>query len=350
MKVIYSYNKLGLEARYWEREIRAASTNGIEYIPFNHGSYLDPYCYIRAQLLDNLYYERHPALASLYADVKTLISNTGARVLLVDNCPPYHPEFLSTLDVYRVLRTSDGPLSAYDRDFAYVHAYDHVLFHSPAYSRDLCMRDKLAYCGARRSTFWPLALFDACMDPALTEEAILSGKRRFDIVYVGALHPGKMPVLARLKRHFGRRLLLRGLAGWKKNAYFNAKYGFPGWVRELPANDYVPLYQQSRIGINLHNRGKYTVGNFRLFELPGNGVMQISDGGEFLAPFLEPGREVIPAETADELIVAVEHFLVSESDRRELAIAGFRAVMERHRIAKRMLELSDILRDGVGAR
>ena len=50
---------------------------------------------------------------------------------------PYHPEFLRTIPQYKFLRTSDGPLAAYDRDFAYVHAYDPVLYHSPAYSRDL---------------------------------------------------------------------------------------------------------------------------------------------------------------------------------------------------------------------
>src|SRR5207302_1141077 len=98
----------------------------------NHDSYLEATRYLRAQLLDNLYFDRDPGLMRMYSDMTRLVRDTGADALLVDNCFPYHPEYLRTLPVYKVLRTSDGPLAAYDRDFAYLHAYDHVLYHSPA--------------------------------------------------------------------------------------------------------------------------------------------------------------------------------------------------------------------------
>jgi len=42
---------------------------------------------------------------------------------MVDTCPPYHPDWLCKLPVFKVLRVADGPLAAYDRDFAYAHAY-----------------------------------------------------------------------------------------------------------------------------------------------------------------------------------------------------------------------------------
>ena len=108
--VIYSFNKTGFEAEFWTREIRAASNDEARFIPFNHGPYLPVESYIRGQLLDNIYYERNPGLEQLYADVRSLIAREGADALLVDNCPPYHPEFLRTLSVHKVLRTSDGPL------------------------------------------------------------------------------------------------------------------------------------------------------------------------------------------------------------------------------------------------
>ena len=60
MKIIYSFNKKGFEAEYWHREILNASTSKIQFIPFNHDPYLDTNLYIRAQLLDNLYYQQHP--------------------------------------------------------------------------------------------------------------------------------------------------------------------------------------------------------------------------------------------------------------------------------------------------
>jgi hypothetical protein len=334
--IIYSFNKKGFEARFWEAEIAAASTSQYQFVPFNHGEYLDPGRYIRAQQLDNLYYEQHPSLLKLYEDFRSLIVETGAAAVIVDNCSPYHPEFLRSLRILKVLRTSDGPLSAYDRDFAYLHAHDLVLYHSPAYSRDMRMAEKLAYCGAKESHLWPLALFDAMHDPAKDEDAVFSGVRDIELLFIGALFPNKMPLLASVKKTFGRRCRLHGLAGWKKNLYFNVKYGFPGWVSPIRFEQYVPLYQRTKIGVNVHNRGKYTVGGFRLFELPGNGVMQISDGGEYLEEFFKVGEEIESYENAEELIDKVKYYLAHDEARERIARAGYRRVMRDHRIRRRM--------------
>jgi spore maturation protein CgeB len=271
-------------------------------------------------------------------------------VLLVDNCFPYHPEFLRKLRLYKVLRTTDGPLVAYDRDFAYVHAYDHVLYHSPAYSRDLDMAEKLRYVGARRADFLPLPLFDRMFDPARDEQTLMSQERDVDIVFVGALFPNKMPLLARVKKAFGKRVRLHGLTSWKRNAYFNAKYGFPGWVRPIAFEEYVPLYQRSRIGINVHNRGMYTVGSFRLLELPANGVMQISDGGPYLSSWFDVGREVVGYDEADDLVAKITYYLDHEEERAQIAAAGYRAVMQRHRLRTRMQEATALIRTGIAER
>ena len=336
ISVVYSFNKHGYEADFWAKEIAAASTERCRFVPFNHQPYLSPQRYLRAQLLDNLYYARHPGLERLYADLRALLQRESADALLVDNCPPYHPEMLRTLDVYKVLRIADGPISAYDRDFAYLHAYDHVFYHSPAYSRDLGMEEKLRYCGARAASLWPLALFDVAWEPDLAEEALFARRRDLDVVFVGALHPTKMSLLARVKKAFGRRFVMRGLASVKKNVYFNAKYGFPGWVKPIRFEEYVPLYQRAKIGINVHNRGKYTVGSYRLFELPANGVMQLSDGGEYLSTFFEPGREIVGYESVDELIERVRHYLEHEDERMAIARAAYRRVVAEHRIGRRL--------------
>ena len=336
MRIIYSFNKNGFEARFWEKEIGAASTFEHQFVPFNHGAFLDPRRYIRAQLLDNLYFERHPALIKLYEEFQLLVQRTKAHAVIVDNCPPYHPEFLRTLGIVKVLRTGDGPISAYDRDFAYLHAYDLVLYHSPAYSRELSMPQKLAYCGAKESHFWPLALFDGMYEPAKNEDAVFSGRRDIEVLFVGALFPNKMPLLASVKKAFRSRCRLHGLAGWKKNLYFNLKHGFPGWVSPIGFEEYVPLYRRAKIGINVHNRGKYTVGGFRLFELPGNGVMQISDGGEYLEEFFKVGVEIEGYETADELIDKVKYYLTHDSAREKIARAGYQRVIRDHRIGHRL--------------
>ena len=346
MKVLYSFNKRGFEASYWAREIGAASDRHITFVPFNHEPFVAPARYLRAQQLDNLYHERDAGLNRLYEALLQHIEGHRPDVLLVDNCHPYHPEFLRTLDIYKVLRTSDGPSTAYDRDFAYLHAYDHVLYHSPAYSRDLTMPEKLDYCGAKRHDFWPLAVFDAFCRPDETEAEVFSGPRDIDIIFVGALYPDKMPFLAAIRRAFGRRFQVHGLANWKRNAYFNVKHlglRAPTWVTPIDFENYVPLYRRAKLGVNAHLRGKYTVGSYRLFDLPANGVMQLSDGSEYLRSFFEPGVEIEGYESAGEVISKLDDYLSRPADREAIARAGYRRAMADHRIGKRLRDLRDLL-------
>lgn len=347
MKIIYSFNKNGFEAEYWLREVLGASCDEFTFIPFNHGSYLNPFRYIRAQLLDNLYFAVNPDLMRMYRDFERKIEQTNADAVVVDCCHPYHPDYLKNLPIYKVLRICDGSISAYDRDFAYAHAYDHVLYHSPAYSRDMTMAEKLQYCGVKQADFWPLASFDALCDPNETEKTIMLKNRDLDIVFVGSLYLNKMPLIAKIKRAFRSRCHIYGKVPVKKNLYFNIKYGFPGWVRTLPFEAYISLYQRAKIGFNVHNRGKYTVGGARFFDLPANGVMQISDGGEYIAPFFEIGREIESYETADELIAKIDYYLGHEEERKEIALAGFRRVMKDHRIRQRMKQLGVLIANGI---
>ena len=288
-----------------------------------------------------------PGLMRMYADFEQVLAESRADAVIVDNCPPYHPDYLRKLPFYKVLRVADGPLAAYDRDLAYLHAYDQVLYHSPAYSRDMGMAEKLRYCGKSNCDFWPLGLFDALHDPSKSEAEVFSRERDVDVVFIGGLYAGKMPLLARLKKTFGRRFRLHGLTNWKKNAYFNVKHGFPGWLTPLAFEQYVPLYQRAKIGINIHNRGDYTVGSYRLFDLPGNGVMQISDGGPYLDDFFKAGEEIIGYSSADDLIDKVRYYLDNDEERNRIALNGYRAVMLRHRMAHRMEEAGNLISLGM---
>jgi spore maturation protein CgeB len=347
MKIIYSFNKRGFEEQLFRDALADASDEHCTFVPFNHDPYVDTRLYLRAQLLDNLYYQRHPGLMRLYAEIEALIRNLRADALLVDNALPYHPDFLRTLDVFKVLRTTDGPLAAYDRDFAYVHAYDQVLFHSPAYSRDMGMEEKLRYVGAKDARFWPLGLFDRMFDPTQGEEMLFGHRRDIDVLFIGVPHVNKMPLLAKMKKAFGRRCIIRGVATWKHNVYFNFMHGFPGWVRPVGFEDYVSLYQRTRIGFNVHNRGDYTVGSYRLFELPANGVMQISDGGEYLDAFFKTGEEIIGYRGADELIAKVRYYLDHEDERMAIARNGYRRVMRDHRMVHRLRQGAEIIEQGM---
>jgi spore maturation protein CgeB len=343
LKIVYSFNKKGYEAEYWKREIAAASNSDFQFIPFNHDPYLSINRYIRAQLLDNLYFEGHLGLKRMYSDFEATIKEHGATAVIVDTCPPYHPDYLRKLPIYKVLRIADGPISAYDRDFAYLHAYDLVLYHSPAYSVDMGMAEKLRYCGANNVNLWPLAVFDSMCDVTQTEVSILDRERDIDIIFIGAMHLGKMPLLAKVKKAFGRRCKMHGLTSWKRNLYFNINFGFPGWIRPVKGQSFVPLYQRTKIGFNVHNRGDFTVGSYRLFELPANGVMQISDGGEHLDKFFKIGEEIVSYKNVDELIDLLRYYLASDEDRRRIALNGYRRVMRDHRICERLRKAGELI-------
>jgi len=339
LRILYSFNKTGFEAEYWTREIAGASDEDVEFVPFNHDPYLSPRRYLRAQQLDNLYFDKDPGLTRMYADLEARLRETGARALLVDTCPPYHPDYLRKLDVFKALRIADGPLTAYDRDFAYVHAYDQILYHSPAHSRDLDLAEKLRYVGAKRADFWSHCAFDAMRDPSKTEADILAHERDIEIIFVGGLLLNKMPMLAKVKKAFGRKFVLRGACTWKRNLYWNYRYYRPSWVTPIGFEEYRPLYQRTKIGINVHNRGDYTVGGYRMFDLPANGVMQICDGGRFLGSYFEVGKEVVGYSDADDLIDKVRYYLAHDAEREAIALAGFRRV-QRDYLAK------DVLRRG----
>jgi spore maturation protein CgeB len=106
------------------------------------------------------------------------------------------------------------------------------------------------------------------------------------------------------------------------------------------------LYQRTKIGFNVHNRGKYTVGSYRLFDLPGNGVMQISDGGEYLEAFFRDGEEIVGYKDADDLD-KIRYYLDHDDERQAIALNGYRRVMRDHRFQHRMSEAVALIRRGM---
>ena len=337
MKILYSYNKIGFEENYWKKELSCINDSNLEIIPFNHGSYISISKIIRAQLLDNLFYSEDKKIIELYKKVTKIIEEEKINVLLVDNCFPYHPEFLKSLKIFKVIRTTDGPISSYDRDFAYVNYYDLVLYHSPAYNKFSTFPEKLDELKVKAHDFWPHGSFKAMRDQSLTVENLFKHKRDIDVIFVGALHFDKMETIAKLKKSLGERFLYHGLSNIKRNIFFNLKYKYPGWVTAIKGEDHAKLYRRSKIGINIHNRGKYTVGSYRLFDLPANGVMQISDGDEYLENFFQVGVEIASYKSMDNLLELVKYYLINDAERERIAANAFIRTLNQYDI-KIMLE------------
>jgi spore maturation protein CgeB len=341
MKIIYSINKKGFEAQQWRREIAASSGDGFEFYPFDHGDYVDPLHYLEAWQLDRLYRERHDGLMRLYVAFASLAEQTCADAVIVDHCPPYHPEFLRGLPLYKVLRSSDDPDSTYRRNIPYLHAYDHVMYLDPAHSADIDMKEKMHYCGMANADLVPHGVLAGDYDPALSENELFGRERDIDLIYIGSFFRQKLPLLARLRRRFGRRFRLGGFFRTKHNLWFNVVHGGGHWVRPISFDERRRLYQRAKIGVNVH-WSAYGLGNQRLYHLPANGVMQISDCADHLHHIFEPGIEVSYYRSTDELIDRIEYYLGAHAEREEMARAGYRRTMMEYRfptLARRMGEL-----------
>lgn len=329
--IVYSFNKTGLEAQAWNSELAAASSADLKFIPFNHGRYLDAEAYSDSVKLEQLYQRRDARLLELYGELSRCLRENAAHALFVTNSPPYHPDFLRTLDVYKVLYSTDDPGATYMRTIPYVHAYDHLMHCSPSYSQDMELGEKLRYAGARAVDWLALGVFDFEFDPALTERAILEEERDVDVVYVGSFFRQKLEFLARMHKKLGRRLRMHGFFRAKHNLYWNVMFGAPGWVRPIGFAERVQLYRRAKLGFNIH-WSEFGLGNQRLYHLSANGVAQVSDCADYLGRIYEPS-EVDTYRSGEQLLQKLDYYLHNDAARRQLALNAFRRTMRDYRIA-----------------
>lgn len=346
MKIVYSFGKSGYEAEQWMREIRASSTANVEFIPFNHSQYVPWQAAVDAVQLDRAYQSRDAGLGRLHEALRKLVADVSADVLFVTNAPPYHPDFLRELSLYKALYSTDDPGGTYQRTIPYVHAYDHLMYCAPGYSADMNLGDKLRYAGAKRADWLPLGVFDYERD--VTARADSTG-RDIDIVYVGACYLQKLSILAAMKRVFGRRVRIHGRFAALHNAYLVLKHGYLGWVRPVSFEERTSLYRRARIGFNIH-WNKYGLGNQRLFHVPAGGAMQICDCPALLADVFVPNREIVGYDSIEELLDRSRYYLDNESERLRIAAAGHDRVLREYTLASVNARLAALVADGMGTK
>lgn len=332
MKIIYSYNKRASEGVYWEQEISAASNAEYTFVPFNHGAIFDPANYPTAEALDRLYQTENAGLRRLYEAFEKRVEETAADALIVTNAPPYHPDYLRRVSLYKVLYSVDDPGATYIINIPYLHAYDHVLFVAPTYSREMDLTEKMKYAGKLNADWLPISVFNFEHMAHLREDEVFGGVRDIDIIYIGGFWRQKIPLLAKVRRAFGRRFRVYGRFSVKHNLYIKGWHGYTGWVSPVSLEERVALYQRARIGINIH-WNEYGLGNQRLYHLPANGVMQVSDCAEDLYRVFEPDREIVGYCGGDDLIDKLKHYLCNEGERLDIARAGYRRTMREYRFA-----------------
>jgi spore maturation protein CgeB len=350
MNIVYCFCKKGEEGKGWARDITAASDAMHRFVPFNQDGYLDLYTYWDAVQLDRLYQKRDVRLMRLYADFEQLVRTTNASAMVVCDAPPFHPDYLAKLPIYRVLYSHDDPESTYQRNIPYLHAYHHVFYVSPAYTKDLDMGKKMHSCGMVNSDLVPNGVLGFDYDETLDEKAVFEKTRDVDILFIGAFSWKKIDLLAGLKKAFGRRVLLRGYVRPKHNLYLTVRYWYPFWITPVSFRERLSLHQRAKIVVNAHNG--YSVpnlGNQRLFYGPANGCMLLTDGHTHLHYYYKAGEEAVAYRGVDELITKCRYYLEHPEEREKIARAGYNRVIREYRFPEITRRSAELIREGMGA-
>jgi spore maturation protein CgeB len=317
MRILYSWAHGDEWKPVVEAEIALWREAGFDITGLDHRKLAGIDRVLKPDELDRLYRQRHAGLMKLYRTVEKLADEYD--VLLVHYDTVYHPEFLASLRgrIYTALCSGDDPDSSEYCSKPYVAHFDHIFAWGVRFDETTTVTQKFLEWGAKRADWWPYgARSDAC-DPTLTEQDIYRHRRSVPLAYVGTCW-GKSDRLLRLKKHFGSRFRVHG----KWGRLFPLKHGL--WVKPLPAERLVPLYCDTRIGINIHLT--YGPCNMRVFELPANGVMQVCDCADGLGEVFEVGKEVVAYRSMDEAIDKIEYYLAHDVERIEIALNGLRRV------------------------
>jgi len=154
---------------------------------------------------------------------------------------------------------------------------------------------------------------------------------------VGGCYLPKVFRMFKLKKHFGDRMIMYG-RGWNSSnsiiKTFILKvikfiYKIPQ-IEELPKNKLIDLYQDAKIGFNIHM--SYGPSNLRMYELPMNGVMQICDCEEGIKELYKLDEEVVAYKNINDAIRMIEYYLQNERKRIEIARAGYHRAKDNYRV------------------
>ena len=252
------------------------------------------------QELDRRWRYGDRALLAMYEELAEKLS--GRDVLILYNGANLHPEFVSRLDLVKVYTAGDDPESTEILTRPLAPAFDIHLVNN------IDCLDMYRSWGLTHVHFWPLgslATVDEVAD--IDEEGILDlSTRPVPIVFLGGYQQHRKDRFDRIIAEFPQAFCAG--SGWPR--------GF------LPWEEMWRTYRQSQIGWNFHNSTGPI--NFRTYELPAYGVMQVCDNKANLGKIFELGKEVVGFDSIDECIELTRYYLAHPEEQRRIAAAGWR--------------------------
>ncbi|MBV8568713.1 MAG: glycosyltransferase [Methylobacteriaceae bacterium] len=178
-----------------------------------------------------------------------------------------------------------------------------------------------------------------CVDPEVCRPT--ATRVRYDLGYLGTYSPDRQPALDRLLIEPARRAphLKFIVAGpqyprdivWPDNVLL---------VEHIPPSRHGAFYASCRFTLNVTRADMIRAGyspSVRLFEAAACGTPIISDVWEGLERFFAPGREIVLARTAQDVLAALT--VMDSGEAQALSRAARRRVLAQHAAEKRACEL-----------
>jgi spore maturation protein CgeB len=175
--------------------------------------------------------------------------------------------------------------------------------------------------------------------------------KRWDLSYLGTYSPDRQPTLEHLLIAPARALTDRRFV--VAGPQYPADIDWPANVERiehLPPQDHAAFYAASRWTLNVTRADMITAGwspSVRLFEAAACAVPVISDRWQGLDSLFAPAREIMLADTAEDVVA----LLTGSADPHAIGRAARARVLDGHRAADRAAELETYLREAalVGA-
>jgi spore maturation protein CgeB len=123
-----------------------------------------------------------------------------------------------------------------------------------------------------------------------------------------------------------------GDKGWRVTSQAGVRY------RGIATNfgDLSPIYCASQINVDIGRLHQLDIVTMRNFDILACGGFVLAERSEDLETLFELDKEIACYSTLEELEQKVAHYLAHPETAREIAMAGRRAVLERHTIALRV--------------
>jgi spore maturation protein CgeB len=162
-----------------------------------------------------------------------------------------------------------------------------------------------------------------------------------DVSFVGRVF-GKRPQIIQTLRRAGINVCVRGF-GWPEG--------------RVTQEEMVRVFNQSRINLNFSDAAKQLNWFKRLtgrkpppkqikgrnFEIPGCGGFLLTDSAENLEEYFELGKEVVVFDSTDDLVDKARYYLNHESERCQIAEAGYHRALREHTYELRFNQLFKVM-------